>query len=90
MFYFRDLGERQLCLCYFFAWLILGNKKDGDYIETLSSKLKDKRLQSNLGDLIERIVSPHSIQLWKISKDTTAYNRFRDLLNGSLKNGLMA
>ena len=38
--------------------------------------------------LSEQIMSKHSIQLWKLSSDKQQYNRFRDMLNGSLVNGI--
>lgn len=39
-------------------------------------------------ELCNRIFSEHSIQLWKLSKDKNSYNRYHDMLNGSLVNGI--
>jgi Transposase DDE domain len=38
--------------------------------------------------LSEQMMSKHSIQLWKLSSDKQQFNRFRDMLNGSLVNGI--
>ena len=38
--------------------------------------------------LSKQIFSQHNIQLWKLSEDTNTYNRYRDMLNGSLVNGI--
>ncbi len=35
-----------------------------------------------------QVCSKHSIQLWKLSEDKKTYNRYRDMLNGSLSNGI--
>ena len=39
-------------------------------------------------NLSEQMFSKHSIQLWKLSSDKNTYNRYRDMLNGSLLNGI--
>ena len=38
--------------------------------------------------MVDKIIEAHSIQVWKMSHDADEFNRFRDLLNGSLKNGI--
>lgn len=58
------------------------------YLTSLLEQVKDLRVRTNFRDLVDRIVEQHSIQLWKVSSETEEFNRFRDLLNGSLKNGI--
>jgi Transposase DDE domain len=38
--------------------------------------------------LVDKLLEKHSIQLWKLSADKQEYNRNRDMLNGSLVNGI--
>jgi len=58
----------------FFAFLILS--------------LKNKRAKENVQELINRIISEKKIQLWSISTDKREYERFHNLINGSLVNVL--
>jgi hypothetical protein len=59
-----------------------------EYSTILLSKIKDSRVKQNFKSLGEKILSEHSIQLWKLSADHSTYNRYHDMLNGSLKNGI--
>jgi hypothetical protein len=59
-----------------------------NYLSDLLSQLKDVRVRTNFKDLVDKIIEAHSIQVWKMSHDADEFNRFRDLLNGSLKNGI--
>lgn len=38
--------------------------------------------------LSEQIFTQHHIQLWRLSSDKNTFNRYRDMLNGSLVNGI--
>lgn len=58
------------------------------YLNSLLTQVKDLRVRTNFKDLVDRIIEQHSIQLWKVSSGPEEFNRFRDLLNGSLKNGI--
>ena len=58
------------------------------YLNSLLEQVKDLRVRTNFTDLVNRIIESHSIQLWRVSSDSEEFNRFRDLINGSLKNGI--
>lgn len=59
-----------------------------DYSEILLSSIGDNRVKKNFISLSKAIFSKHSIQLWKLSTDKKTYNRYRDMLNGNLLNGI--
>jgi len=59
-----------------------------DYCSPVMNTLQDKRGKKNFSNLLEQVFSKHHIQLWRLSDEKKTYNRFRDMLNGSLVNGI--
>ena len=58
------------------------------YISPLLTSFRHKSVKQNFVSLSEQIISKHSIQLWKLSENKKLYNRYRDMLDGSLVNGI--
>jgi hypothetical protein len=59
-----------------------------DFFSNVVNSLKDKRAKKNTADIITKIFSEKSTQLWRISADSKEYERFHNLLNGEMVNTL--
>jgi len=59
-----------------------------DYIANLVNSMKDKRSKKNTQSLISKIFSHQSIQLWRLSADNKEYERYHNLINGTMINTL--
>jgi len=55
------------------------------YISGLLSCFTDRRIKNNVIQLIKRIMERKTTQLFAISKDKKEFNRFKSLIDGSLK-----
>jgi hypothetical protein len=58
------------------------------YISGLLSFFKDRRIIENIEQMIQKIIENKTIQLFKIADDKKEYNRYKSLLEGSLKSVL--
>lgn len=59
-----------------------------NHISGLLSFFNDKRIIENIRELITRIMEKKMIRLFTLAKDKNEYNRFKSLLEGSLKSVL--
>ncbi len=59
-----------------------------DYILNVVNSFKDKRTRKNTENLITKIFSGQSIQLWAISDNSNEYERYHNLINGEMVNTL--
>lgn len=58
------------------------------HCQSIFCKMKDVRVLTNLKSLLSKMQVDFTTQLWTLSENTQEYNRFVNLLNGELKNGL--
>jgi len=58
------------------------------YTGVLLSFFKDRRVTKNIGQMIKKMIEKKTTRLHTITKDKNEYNRFKDLLDGSLKSVL--
>jgi len=58
------------------------------YVNGLLWCFKDKRIIKNLEQLIHKIMENKTIRLFTIADDKKEYNRYKSLLDGSLKSVL--
>lgn len=58
------------------------------YISTLLCFFKDKRIIKNIEQMIQKILEKKTVRLYKITDDKREYNRYKSLLDGSLKSVL--
>lgn len=50
------------------------------------NKLRQKQVKTNLISLVTGIIREKTIQMWRISTDRREYEKFHNMLNGTLKN----
>jgi hypothetical protein len=58
------------------------------YLSGLLSFFKDKRIIENIEQMIQKIIEKKTIRLFKVTDDKKEYNRYKSLLDGSLKSVL--
>jgi len=59
-----------------------------DFFLNLLISFRDKRAIVNAENIVSKIISEKSIQLWSISDDKKEYEKFHNLINGNLVNVL--
>ena len=63
-------------------------KKLTEYIQPLLNNFKDARIVRKVENVVSKMVSNQTTQLWTISTDKREFERMRDLFNGKLKSVL--
>jgi len=58
------------------------------YISGLLSFFKDRRVINNIEQMIQKIIEKKTVRLFKVSDEKREYNRYKSLLDGSLKSVL--
>jgi len=58
------------------------------YISGLLSFFKDRRIIENIEQMIQKIMEKKTIRLFTVAEDKKEYNRYKSLLDGSLKSVL--
>ena len=58
------------------------------YISGLLSFFKDRRVIQNIEQMIQKMIEKKTIRLFKVADDKKEYNRYKTLLDGSLKSVL--
>lgn len=58
------------------------------YTGVLLSFFKDRRVIDNIGQMIKKMIEQKTTRLYTIAQDKKEYNRFKSLLDGSLKSVL--
>lgn len=58
------------------------------YVSGLLSFFKDKRIIENTEQMIQKMIENKSTRLWKIADGKAEFDRYKSLLNGSLKSVL--
>jgi len=58
------------------------------YISGLLSFFKDRRIIENIEQMIQKIIEKKTVRLFKVADDKKEYNRYKSLLDGSLKSVL--
>jgi len=58
------------------------------YISGLLSFFKDRRVIENIEQMIQKIIEKKTVRLFKVADDKKEYNRYKSLLDGSLKSVL--
>jgi len=58
------------------------------YLSGLLSFFKDRRIIENIEQMIQKIIEKKTIRLFKVTDDKKEYNRYKSLLDGSLKSVL--
>ncbi len=58
------------------------------YISGLLSFFKDRRVIQNIEQMIQKMIEKKTVRLFKVADDKKEYNRYKTLLNGSLKSVL--
>jgi vacuolar-type H+-ATPase subunit E/Vma4 len=58
------------------------------YTGVLLSFFKDRRVINNIEQMIKKIITEKTIRLYTVAEDTNEYNRFKSLIDGSLKSVL--
>ena len=58
------------------------------YISGLLSFFKDRRIIENIEQMIQKIMEKKTIRGWSVAEDKKEYNRYKSLLDGSLKSVL--
>ena len=58
------------------------------YLSGLLSFFKDRRIIENIEHMIQKIIEKKTVRLFKVADDKKEYNRYKSLLDGSLKSVL--
>ncbi|MEY4938251.1 MAG: hypothetical protein RIS64_4612 [Bacteroidota bacterium] len=66
--------------------ICIDEKKLSDYLSPLLNLLHQKQSKENIKSLFQRVISEKTMQMWRLATDKKEYDKFHNLVNGTLKN----